>query len=98
MYEGDQTLLNELKLLLAVLLLANLLATLRRVTRDPTAADRPLTALWLPKGTNLYGFTQDDLDALAFKLNSQLRKNHALRSPLAVYADLLINAQLNEYK
>ena len=48
---------------------------------------------YLPKGTDLSGFTQDDLDAIAFKLNSRPRKIHGFRSPLEVYAELLIKAQ-----
>jgi len=39
LYEGEQTLLNEL-----TLLLANLLVALWRVARCPTAADRLLAA------------------------------------------------------
>jgi len=48
---------------------------------------------YLPKGTDLGGFTQDDLDAIAFRLNSRPRKIHGFRSPLEVYAELLIKAQ-----
>ncbi|HNG02300.1 MAG TPA: IS30 family transposase [Nitrospira sp.] len=48
---------------------------------------------YLPKGTDLSGFTQDDLDAIAFKLNSRPRKIHGFRSPLEVYAELLVKAQ-----
>ena len=51
---------------------------------------------YLPKGTDLSGFTQDDLDAIAFKLNSRPRKVHGFRSPLEVYAELLIKAQQPE--
>ena len=48
---------------------------------------------YLPKGTDLSGFSQDDLDAIAFKLNSRPRKIHGFRSPLEVYAELLVKAQ-----
>ena len=48
---------------------------------------------YLPKGTDLAGFTQDDLDAIAFKLNSRPRKIHGFHSPLEVYAELLVKAQ-----
>jgi len=48
---------------------------------------------YLPKGADLSGYTQDDLDAIAFKLNSRPRKIHAFRSPLEVYAELLVKAQ-----
>ena len=44
LYEREQTLVNELKLLLAVFLLANLPVALWRVARCPTAADRLLAA------------------------------------------------------
>jgi hypothetical protein len=36
---------------------------------------------------------QDDLNAIAFKLNSRPRKIHGFRSPLKVYAQLLVKAQ-----
>jgi IS30 family transposase len=52
---------------------------------------------YLPKGTDLSGFSQDDLDAIAFKLNSRPRKIHGFRSPLEVYAELLIKAQSHEF-
>jgi len=52
---------------------------------------------YLPKGTDLSGFSQDDLDAIAFKLNSRPRKIHGFRSPLEVYAELLIKAQAHEF-
>jgi IS30 family transposase len=48
---------------------------------------------YLPKGTDLSGLTQDDLDAIALKLNSRPRKIHGFRSPLEFYAELLVRAQ-----
>ena len=51
---------------------------------------------YLPKGTDLTVFTQEDLDAIAFKLNSRPRKIHGFRSPFEVYAELLKNAQQAE--
>ncbi len=42
---------------------------------------------YFPKGTNLSTFTQDDLDVIAFKLNTRPRKLHDFRMPLEVYAD-----------
>ena len=48
---------------------------------------------YLPKGTDLSGFSQNDLDTIAFKLNSRPRKIHGFRSPLEVYAELLVKAQ-----
>jgi len=44
---------------------------------------------YLPKGTNLSTFSQDDLDAIAEKLNTRPRKIHGFRSPVEVYHDLL---------
>ena len=41
---------------------------------------------YLPKGTDLSGLTQDDLDAIAWKLNTRPRKLHGFRSPIEVYA------------
>ena len=51
---------------------------------------------YLPKGPDLSGLTQDDLDAIAFKLNSRPRKIHGFRCPLEVYAELLVKAQAHE--
>jgi transposase, IS30 family len=42
---------------------------------------------YLPKGTDLSTFTQDDLDAIAYKLNTRPRKLHGFRMPLEVYTD-----------
>jgi transposase, IS30 family len=44
---------------------------------------------YLPKGADLSIFSQDDLDAIAEKLNSRPRKIHGFRSPVEVYRDLL---------
>lgn len=52
---------------------------------------------YLPKGTDLAGLTQGDLDAIAFRLNSRPRKIHGFRSPLEVYAELLVKVQAIEF-
>lgn len=54
LHQGEQTLPNELKLLLAVFLLANLVVALWPVTRSPTEADRLLAAHYLPVGVFLH--------------------------------------------
>ena len=48
---------------------------------------------YLPKGTDLSGYSQDDLNAIAWKLNTRPRKLHGFRTPLQVYAELLAKAQ-----
>jgi IS30 family transposase len=53
---------------------------------------------YLPKGTDLSAFSQDELDAIAFKLNARPRKIHGFRSPFEVYAELLKNAQASDSK
>ena len=47
----------------------------------------------LPKGTELGVFDQEDLNAIAFKLNTRPRKIHGFKTPLEIYAELLIKAQ-----
>jgi transposase, IS30 family len=42
---------------------------------------------YLPKGSDLSTFTQDDLDAIAYKLNTRPRKMHDYSMPLEVYAE-----------
>jgi transposase, IS30 family len=48
---------------------------------------------YLPKGTDLSGYSQDDLNAIAWKLNTRPRKLHGFRTPLQVYTELLEKAQ-----
>ena len=50
---------------------------------------------YLPKGTDLSGHSQDDLDAIARKLNTRPRKIHDFLMPLEVYGKFLneINAR-----
>ena len=47
---------------------------------------------YLPKGTDLSLHTQDELDAIADSLNGRPRATHAFRSPLAVFAQMLMLA------
>jgi transposase, IS30 family len=51
---------------------------------------------YLPKGTDLSGYTQDDLNAIAGKLNHRPRKIHGFRTPLQVYNDMLQMAQMSD--
>lgn len=52
---------------------------------------------YLPKGSDLSVYSQEDLDAIAYRLNSRPRKIHGFRSPFEVYAELLKKAQQAEY-
>jgi IS30 family transposase len=49
---------------------------------------------YLPKGTDLSGHTQDELNVIAWKLNNRPRKMHGFRTPLQVYNDMLQLAQM----
>lgn len=51
---------------------------------------------YLPKGTDLSGHTQDELNAIAWKLNNRPRKMHGFRTPLQVYNDMLQMAQMSD--
>ena len=44
---------------------------------------------YLPKGTDLSVFTQDELDAIADSMNNRPRATHAFRTPLQVFAQML---------
>ena len=50
-----------------------------------------LVRQYLPKGTDLSGYSQEQLDAIADEINGRPRKGLGVRSPLAVYRELLIN-------
>lgn len=49
---------------------------------------------YLPKGTDLCVYSQDDLDAIADSLNHRPRATHGFNSPLAVFSAML--AQLDQ--
>jgi IS30 family transposase len=46
---------------------------------------------YLPKGTDLSGHSQEQLDAIADQINNRPRKGLGVRSPLAVYRQLIQN-------
>ena len=50
-----------------------------------------LVRQYLPKGTDLSIYSQEQLDAIADQINGRPRKGLGVRSPLAVYRALLIN-------
>jgi IS30 family transposase len=47
---------------------------------------------YLPKGTDLSVYSQDELDAIADSLNSRPRANHAFHSPFEAFAATLASA------
>lgn len=49
---------------------------------------------YLPKGADLSGFTQDQLNAIAWQMNHRPRKVHGFRTPLQVYNEILQLAQM----
>ncbi len=51
-----------------------------------------LVRQYLPKGTDLSGYSQEQLDAIADQINNRPRKGLCVRSPLAVYRELLLNS------
>lgn len=50
-----------------------------------------LVRQYLPKGTDLSIYSQQQLDAIADEINDRPRKGLGVRSPLAAYSELLIN-------
>lgn len=51
-----------------------------------------LVRQYLPKGTDLSGYSQEQLDEIADQINGRPRKGLGVRSPLAVYRELLLNS------
>ena len=51
-----------------------------------------LVRQYLPKSTDLSGYTQQQLDAIADEINARPRKGLGVRCPLAVYRELLLNS------
>ena len=51
-----------------------------------------LVRQYLPKGTDLSGYSQEQLDAIADQINNRPRKGLGVRSPLAVYRERLLNS------
>lgn len=51
-----------------------------------------LVRQYLPKGTDLSVYSQEQFDVIADEINNRPRKGLVARSPLAVYRELLINA------
>lgn len=51
-----------------------------------------LVRQYLPKGTDLSVYSQEQLDAIADEINHRPRKGLGVRSPLAVYRQLLLNS------
>jgi len=49
-----------------------------------------LVRQYLPKGTDLSTYSQEQLDAIADEINNRPRKGLGVRSPLSVYQELLI--------
>ena len=50
-----------------------------------------LVRQYLPKGTDLSIYSQEQLDAIADEINDRPKKGLGVRSPLAVYRELLNN-------
>lgn len=51
-----------------------------------------LVRQYLPKGTDLSIYSQEQLDVIADEINNRPRKGLGVRSPLSVYRELLINS------
>jgi len=59
--------------------------------RSSNENNNGLVRQYLSKGTDLSGFSQEQLDAIADQINNRPRKGLGVRYPLAVYQDLLLN-------
>jgi IS30 family transposase len=51
-----------------------------------------LVRQYLPKGTDLSVYSQEQLDTIADEINNRPRKGLGVRSPLAVYREMLLNS------
>ena len=60
--------------------------------RDSNENMNGLVRQYLPKGTDLSGHSQEQLDAIADEINDRPRKVLGVRSSLAVYRELLLNS------
>lgn len=49
---------------------------------------------YLPKGSDLSVYTQEQLDEIAWSLNTRPRKSLGFRTPIEVYSELLMNMEL----
>ena len=49
---------------------------------------------YLPKGSDLSVYSQEQLDEIAWSLNTRPRKSLGFRSPVEVYNELLLNMEL----
>jgi IS30 family transposase len=49
---------------------------------------------YLPKGSDLSVYTQEQLDEIAWSLNTRPRKSLGFRTPVEVYSELLMNMEL----
>jgi IS30 family transposase len=50
---------------------------------------------YMPKGTDLSVYSQDELNQISLSLNSRPRQRHGFRTPLQVYNELLALAQVS---
>jgi transposase, IS30 family len=50
---------------------------------------------YLPKGTDLSGHSQAQLDAIADEINNRPRKGLGVRTPLAVYREMLLRSTMH---
>ena len=60
--------------------------------RDSNENMNGLVRQYLPKGTDLSIYSQEQLDAIADEINERPRIGLGVRSPLAVYREMLINS------
>jgi len=61
----------------------------QRVSNENTNG---LVRQYLPKGTDLSIHSQEQIDAIADQVNNRPRNGLGVRSPLAVYRELLLNS------